>query len=93
MCFEVSWCSDLSHLLSVLPAEVPVIPIIAKADCMTSEEREEFRERIINALKNPSLPSECRWLGEALQCMQSMCSGLHKPCPVSAAGLHTACMP
>ncbi len=42
-----------------------MIPIIAKADCMTSEEREEFRERIINALKNPSLPSECRWLGEA----------------------------
>ena len=48
-----------------------MIPIIAKADCMTSEEREEFRERIINALKNPSLPSECRWLGEALQCMRS----------------------
>ena len=70
-----------------------MIPIIAKADCMTSEEREEFRERIINALKNPSLPSECRRLGDAVPCMQTVCGGLREPHPVSATSLHTACMP
>ena len=70
-----------------------MIPIIAKADCMTSEEREEFRERIINALKNPSLPSECRWLGNALPACRFCAAARAIPCPVSAAGLHTACMP
>jgi len=36
---------------------VPVIPVIAKADCMTIEERQSFRNHINASLEKPNYSS------------------------------------
>lgn len=44
---------DLKFMASISKV-VPVIPIIAKADCMSAEERQSFRNHINSALEKPS---------------------------------------
>jgi len=39
----------------VLVQEVPVLPVLAKADCMTTGELESFRELVRNTLHHVSI--------------------------------------
>lgn len=48
---------DLKFMSSISKV-VPVIPVIAKADCMTSEERHTFRELINKSLNSPVVLGE-----------------------------------
>ena len=56
--------------MSAISKVVPVIPIIAKADCMTDEERHTFRSHIHASLQKPN------FMGEPLTCLYISRSGL-----------------
>ncbi len=47
---------DLKFMASISKV-VPVIPVIAKADCMTTEERQSFRNHINASLAKPNYSS------------------------------------
>ncbi len=42
-------------LVCVVVQEVPVLPVLAKADCMTTGELESFRELVRNTLHHVSM--------------------------------------
>ncbi len=43
------------NVMCVLVQEVPVLPVLAKADCMTTGELESFRELVRNTLHHVSM--------------------------------------
>lgn len=48
-------------LMGSISKVVPVIPVIAKADCMTPEERQKFRDHINKSLASPTVQGKTVW--------------------------------
>lgn len=58
---------DLKFMSSISKA-VPVIPVIAKADCMTEEERQVFRSHINASLQKPNFSGTTAALARLIHC-------------------------